>query len=216
MTAPDRTAGIRPGVGTFFVVACPRALMAGQPRERLPAHRLVVEPLVAAATEIHVYAAGGERPLEALLLTLAVRHSRHFEIAPSPTLVRDHPELWNAKAWQLGAVVMATKIDDESLTGIFRYCQGPEVWASRRQLLKGSPDSAIRTCERFAQQGLRAVLFGASNGIEWLNLFAPLRDAGHCHDLAEANCRVFKRFVEHNPEAANEIIYDRPPYSQLV
>ena len=201
-------------VGSFCVQPTPR-----EPRydddAPLPSHRLVLDPILRAA--VHARLVGEVRdPLIAPLLgDVSVPRRGHVELDLSRELVRGRERLWNASGRARGAIVVVCEPTRVELGEIFHYCDGPWTWASRYLLVRHSSRAATRFADSVAAEGKLAFLFSASNGLDWLDIFVPgpLLDAAFGTALKE--CRRFKRYIEHNPGATDEIIVDRPPYSDV-
>jgi hypothetical protein len=197
---------------TFYVGCQP--LRAGI-SDRLPAHRLVVEPIIRNATEMRIFGLPNESDLYADVMTIGVKTVGYINIDLSNEVVRGHEAIWNATAWRRGAIVLAATLKDEDLADIFQWCDGPGTWCSMAEMRKGTPAPAITRARAIAANGALGFSFSASNGLQWVDIFPPAADTMRLFRLARTSCRPFKRFVEHNP-GANEIIIDCPPYRDMV
>jgi hypothetical protein len=198
-------------IGTFCVQPTP-AEPRYEPDDPLPSHRLVLDPLLGVAEHARVMGEGRDPLVEPLLVGVSTRRRGHLELDLTQELVRGRERVWNTEAWGRGAIVIVCEPTRVDLGGVFQYCDGPWLWTSRYQMQKASPRAALGFADRVAAEGRLAFLFSASNGAEWLDVFAPEGLLQTAYDTAVARCRRFKRFVEHNPGATDEIIVDRPPY----
>ena len=149
------------------------------------------------------------------VLGFGTRKRGHVEVDLSHEVVKGHERFWNAGAWERGAIVLAVTANDEQIGNIFQWCSEPGVLSSLYQIRKASPASAIRYAQAVALAGSTAFLFSASNGIQWMDVFASDAALVRLFAIANEKCRPFKRYVEHNP-GQDEIIVDRPPYIDLV
>jgi hypothetical protein len=195
---------------------CVRATPSQPPYETdasLPSHRLVLRPLLAAAVEARIIGRIGDPEILALLSSIAERKRGYVELDVSKELVRGYERLWNTSSWGRGSIVVVCEPARLEPADVLHYCEGPWTWSSRYQMLKGTPRAAVAFAESAAVGGRYAFLFSASNGIEWMEVFAPTHLAAASFETAAKTCRKFKRFVEHNPDAQDEIIVDRSPYA---
>ena len=202
------TSGFAEGVRTFFVQTCPREHLGYSEPVSLPTHRFIVEPILRAAQEVRIYGSPPD-----LRLPPAVKRKGHLFLPLNGDLIRHMPEIWNGTGgWSIGSIVIETDLTIQTLEEIFYYCQGPDIWSSRYQMQKGNTNSALKFCERVALNDKISCLFSASNGIERMDLFMPVRRYEELWQLARKRCRTFKRYIEHNSDRDNELIVDRPPY----
>ena len=200
---------------SFFVQAVPT-----EPRysdnERIPAHQLVIEPLIAAAVELRLIAGGTDPDLQRLAESLGSPRRGGISFDLSRQVLRRAEELWNATGGRRGDLILACDPARVHLPTVLRWCQGPFIWASEYQLLKGMTREGLRTSRNLAQKGRLVFIFPRSSGIQWMEVFATKPHLIAAYSAALEHCRNFKRYVEHNPGAADEIITDRPPYSTTV
>ena len=200
-------------IGAFFVECYFHCPVFDEERLRLPPHKLVIEPIVAAAREIRVYSAPKEGRIRESISEIVLKRRGYLELNLNKTIVRGHEVFWNAGAWQRGAIAIVSDINDDALGEIFYSCSGPNIWASLYQLKNGTPSSAIQFCKTVCSGGnLTAFLFSASNGIQWMDVFCHSSRLEKLFSLATSKCRPFKRECEAN-EGCDEIIIDLPPYS---
>jgi hypothetical protein len=184
-------------------------------RKRLPPHHLVIEPLVSYAKEIRIYSPDEQSLLYDEVISMGRKERRHVVVDLSHDVVRGHERVWNAGSWERGAIVIATVVPRELLAGIFHWCAGPSVFSSMHQVRKGSPAGAITFAQKATHLGQLSFLFSASNGIQWMDIFAAPAEVEELFELALRSCRPFKRFCEHSPDK-DEIIVDRQPYIGMI
>lgn len=199
--------------GTFFVQASPPLRV--ERTRRVPAHRLVIEPIVKKATEVRIYASPKTAEFAAHIWGIGMEGRDHVDIDLSLEVVRAHEWLWNADGWSRGAIVVAARLTDEDFAEIFHWCDGPGTWSSMAEVKKGTPAAATKYARATALNGLTALSFSASNGLQLMDVFPVPEDAIRTFRLAQRTCRRFKRFVEHNP-GADEIVVDREPYIGFI
>lgn len=201
--------------GSFSVDVCPCCPCFADARKRLPAHRLVIEPLVARTHEMRVYGWDKTSTLCDEVLGLGRLKRGHVEVDLDREIVKGHERFWNTGSWDRGAIVLAATPSNDEIGNIFHWCSRPGVLTLLYQLRKISPASAIRYAHAIAAGGSTAFLFSASNGIQRMDVFASDAALVRLFAIAQEKCRPFKRYVEHNP-GQDEIIVDRPPYIDLV
>jgi hypothetical protein len=201
-------------IGTFCVFPTPKEPRY-EPDDPLPSHRLVFEPLLRVAEHARITGQGRDPLVGPLLEGVSARRRGHVELDLSQELVRGRERLWNAEAWGRGAIVIVCEPTRVDLGAIFHYCDGPWLWTTRYQMQKASPRAALGFADSAAAEGKLAFLLTASNGPDWMDVFAPESLLQAAFDTALRDCRRFKRYIEHNPGATDEIIVDRPPYSEF-
>lgn len=197
----------------FVLTIYPGWFNRADPGARIPPHRLVLEPLVAAANEIVVHR--NSRHKFEIPLPPHVKRGNDCVLDRSPDLVANWPGFWNSGCWQRGSisiVVPVAAVDWVSLYSASEFCG---TRSSRGELLKSYPLSAISYAEQTAKDGLAVFCLSASNGIEVMDVWTP---AALCEGLAaqaQLTCRHFVRFVE-NGKFSREIVVDRPPYGEAT
>ena len=201
-------------IGTFGVQPTPR-----EPRydddAALPSHRLVLSPILLAAEHARLVGEIRDPLIGALLRGVSTRRRGYVELDLSQDLAQGRERLWNASGWARGAIVVVCEPTRIELEAIFHYCDGPWTWASRYQMPKGSRRAAAASADPVAAEGKLAFHFSASNGLERMDVFAPGLLLEAAFRTALKKCRRFRRFVEHNHGAVDEIIVDRPPYADI-
>lgn len=75
-------------------------------------------------------------------------------------------------------------------------CTPAAVCVSRYELSQSDSVGAIRYCDSVIDQGEFAFLFSATNGIQYLSIFAPGHEIETLYRLALDWCRPFKRWFE--------------------
>lgn len=178
--------------------------------ERLPPHQLVIEPLLRAASEVVVHQQRGHA-----ITANTPPHSKRratLVLANVPNLVRDWPSFWNAGAGARGAISINVPITLVDWPALFSVTEYGGVWASRYQILKGTPAGAVSYADKTAREGSAVFSLSASNGIQWMDVWAPKERCETLNTLASESCIHFVRWIEQG-KFPKEIIYDRPPYA---
>jgi hypothetical protein len=201
---------------SFSVNTCPVSLIGNEESKRVPAHRLMVQPLVDAAVEIRIFSMPKESEIRKLIEPIVLDQQGSIKLDLNKEVVQGFEALWNATSWRRGAIAIRLKASELNWEALLKYCAGPHVWAATAERRKVIPDAAVRWCNDFTRApGRVAACFSASNGIQGLELFAAPEKLFPLYRLAEKNCRTFKRQIESNG-TPDEIIYDRPPYSVFL
>lgn len=203
-------------MGPFALIVriCPQSIDTGEEHLRLPAHALVLEPLVGAASEIrvHGYPAASDAPR--LPPVVAVETTRDRIIDTTREIVRGYECFWNAGHWTRGAVSLRVLHDAVDWPAILTWTEYSGQ-SSRTSLRKAVPSAAIHYAERQARGPHSVVTLTASNGLSPLAIWAPPERCEELDALAQATCRRFVRWVEHG-KYEREVIYDRPPYTAFA
>lgn len=196
----------------FLLELYPRPVDSGELEKRIPPHRLVAEPLLREAVELSVHGRGrgtgvrvppGIRRGDALYLDLATEVLRGWE------------SFWNASAWERGAILIKVKKSQIDWAEVFSWTQYGGQWASRRQLTKSTPESAIRYADTEARGEFVVLSLSASNGIQWAAVWSDPAECDELNELAKSRCRHFVRWAE-SGKFEREIVYDRDSYMGLV
>lgn len=105
----------------------------------------------------------------------------------------DFRPFWHAGSWGRGSVALRLPLlaDPE---GLFSQCSsapgcgpGPSILSSRNQLTHGHSKGAIQYADRVVTEGDIVLLLPASNGTEWVDLFAPPEDLRKLFRIASVN-----------------------------
>jgi len=195
----------------FLVKPYPECPAFQDAEERLPPHRLVVEPLVEVAVEIRVHPANKcELPMPP-----HTRRGRSLWLDPSAEIVKGWELFWNSGGWKRGAITLKVPVNEVDWDGVFSWTEYGGVWSSRHQILKGSPSAAVSYADRNGTGDHVVGCFSASNGIEWLDVWAEPKMACQLDATAKTMCRHFVRHIEQGKHD-QEIIYDRAPYANML
>ena len=155
--------------------------IAGRAREgdHTSAHDQIIAPLLQNALATYVYngrkdsAVGAfgsvEHPLNLSDFSFLVRERGKFRFDLAHQCVNGAEIFWNACSFRRGSVVVL--LDGEfGLAPILRRCA--EISIDETPNMGNSP-AATKLAKRAMSEGQIAVLFSASNGIEWMDIYAP-------------------------------------------
>ena len=179
---------------------------------RIPAHRLVIAPLIRASMEICVHQ---KRGLEIEVpIPPHKKVGSHLVLDSSEELLRGWEAFWNSGSWQRGSITLKLDRGKVDWAELFSWAEYGGVWASTQQIRKGTPAGAVSYCEKNAGGDIAVASFSASNGVEWLDLWFDEEVAVEMDLLARESCRTFVRFIEQG-KYSREIIRDRLPYMEV-
>ena len=165
----------------FFVKIGERA----RDGDHTSAHDEVVTPLLAGALEAYVYRGlshetqsinrAGElisvvhEPLVLASFDFLVRERGKFRLDLARECVNGAEIFWNACSFRRGSVVVL--LDGEfDMAPILHRCAEISIDETPNM---GNTPSATKLAKRAMSEGRIAVLFSASNGIEWMDIYAP-------------------------------------------
>ena len=174
----------------------------------LPPHRFVLKPLLDVAVEVSVR---GRILDPALPVPPAVRKQSVLYLDLTRDVLTGWEWFWNANAWARGAILITVPRQRVDWATLFSWTEYTGVWASRWQIAKGTPRTAISHADKAARGEAVIISLSASNGIEHADVWS---DPGTCRELdalARAHCRRFVRACEVG-KYEREIVVDRPPY----
>jgi hypothetical protein len=181
--------------------------------ERIPPHKLVIEPLVAAALEIRVYQKEGYE-FEVPLPPHTVQQSTRV-LDLTAEIVRGWEKFWNSGMWRRGAVAVKCNSARIDWNELFIWTEYGGVWSSRHQIQKGTPSGAVTYCDKHAVGETVVFCLSASNGIQWIDVWSDPSQAQQLDQLAQSTCRHFVRSIEQG-KYPREIIYNDGSYRNNV
>ncbi len=198
----------------FFVGAYFECPFSADEVKRIPPHRLIIEPLIAASEEVCVF----QNPKYAIEVPLPphkeLRIGRYL-LDKTQELVRGWERFWNAGSWRRGAITLRLNGESVKWEDLFFWTEYGGVWSSRYQLEKGTPRSAIAYCDTSAVNSTVVVSFSASNGIQWMDIWSDVSMCAKLNEIAQANCRNFVREVEIG-KFPRELVYNVSAYRDLI
>ena len=110
-----------------------------------------------------------EHPLNLSEFSFLVRERGKFRLDLSRECVNDAEIFWNACSFRRGSVIILFE-GEFDLAPILRRCA--EISIDETPNMGNSP-AATKLAKRAMSEGQIAVLFSASNGIEWMDIYAP-------------------------------------------
>ena len=206
--------GVRLIPRPFFVGAYFECPMGASEKKRIPPHRLLIEPLVAATDEILVFQ-NPKYPIEVPMPPHNDLKRGRYQLDQIQTVVRGWERFWNAGAWRRGAITLRLERGSIDWKDLFLWTEYGGIWSSRHQIKKGTPTSAITYCDKNAVNSTVVVSLTASNGIQLLDIWSDASACMELHEQAQATCRNFVREVD-TGKFPREIVYNVPTYRDLI
>jgi hypothetical protein len=198
----------------FFVNAYFECPISADELLRIPPHRLIIEPLVAVSDEICVF----QNPTYEIEVSMPPHKELNrgrYRLHKTQELVRGWERFWNAGSWRRGAITLRLNRESVNWEDLFIWTEYGGVWSSREQIKKGTPANAVSYCDANAVDSIVVVSLSASNGIQWMDIWAEVSACVELDELAQATCRNFVREVEMG-KFPGEIVYNVPEYRKLV
>ena len=159
----------------FFVKIASRA----RKDDHTSAHDQIIAPLLQNALAAYVYngrkdsiveAFGSvEHPLNLSDFSFLVRERGKFRLDLARECVNGAEIFWNACSFRRGSVVVLLE-GEFDMAPILHRCA--EISIDETPNMGNSP-AATKLTKRAMSEGRIAVLFSASNGIEWMDIYAP-------------------------------------------
>jgi len=188
--------------------------MSADERKRIPPYRLLIEPLVAVTDEILVFQ-NPNYPIEVPMPPHKELKRGRYQLDQTQEVVRGWERFWNAGAWRRGAITLRLERGSINWEDLFLWTEYGGVWSSRHQIKKGTPTTAIAYCDKYAVESTVVVCLSASNGIQWMDIWADESACVEIEEQAQATCRHFVRKVEKG-KFPREIVYNIPTYRDLI
>jgi len=147
-------------------------------RDSMPAHTLVIRPLLAQAERAYVYrgtkepyfAYGGMQiPIDLTQEDMLIFDKGKFRFDLAKECVLGHEYLWNAIGFKRGSMVVVAKAGKIDLKALFRHTSEPGLLDNPNSW---NTASATKLCRSEAKKGHIAFIFSASNGIENMCVYA--------------------------------------------
>lgn len=152
----------------------------------LPAHSLVIKPLLEKSAAAYVYGIKKDDELFKLNADILISERGKFRFDTSKECVQGHETLWNVTAWKRGSITILLKGDAFDFSDIFRHTYRPSFSLTPNM---GNTVAATKRCKEERALGNIAICFPASNGIEWMTIYANDKAFEKVMQQAENNCQ---------------------------
>jgi hypothetical protein len=155
-------------------------------KSKIPAHDLVIRPLLEKCLYAFVFGLRRESLLYKQNLDILIQEKGKFKLDTSKECVNGHEHLWNATTWKRGSIIIILRDTEIDFPKLFKHTYQPGLAATPNS---GNSLSATKKCKIEADKGNIAICFPASNGIEWITIYAKGQVFDNLVEQAFANCQ---------------------------
>ena len=135
----------------------------------LPAHDFVIRKLLANCKDAYVYGLKKESELFINNANILINDRGKYKFDISQECVKGHEYLWNVTGWKRGSIVIIIDENKFDFQTVFKNCYRPALSATPNT---GNTLSATKKCKEEATKNNIAICFPASNGLEWMQIYA--------------------------------------------
>ncbi|MBC9909928.1 hypothetical protein [Chitinophaga varians] len=154
--------------------------------EPMPGHETVIRPLLENCLYALVFGIKKDSELYKANADILISDKGKFRLDTSKDCLTGHAYLWNARTWTRGSIIIVLKPDAVDFNDLFPHTYRPSFNDTPNS---GNTLSAVKKCGEEAEAGNIAICFSASNGTEWISIYAKgqawddILTAGekHCH-----------------------------------
>ncbi|MDN3233359.1 hypothetical protein [Priestia megaterium] len=180
----------------FFVRLIPNGFYEYEESETLPAHDLILRPLLASAKECYVYGLNQDTKLFHQCTDILSLIRNKYQLDLKKEVIKGYEQLWNATGWQRGSILVFLELEKLKDLNIFTSCYDPGILDNPNT---GESIAAIRFCKGVISKEKKVGLcFSASNGIEWMKVYAEkdtLKELYQCamvQSLSSSSDSIYK------------------------
>lgn len=154
----------------FFVNLIPNGYYDYEENEVLPAHELILRPLLLCAKECYVYGLKKDTELFQQCNDILSFTRNKYKLDLKKEVIKGYEQLWNATGWQRGSILIFLEPEKLKKLNIFTSCYDPSISENPNS---GESAAAIRFCKDIVtKEKLVGLCFSASNGIEYMKVYA--------------------------------------------
>jgi len=144
----------------------------------LPAHESVIRPLFEKSTGTFVYKGTKEEfflcdkmqiPIKLEKEDILISDKGKFRFDKTKECITGHEYLWNATMWKRGSIVIVLEPNSVNFAEIFKNTSRPCFTQTPNS---GNTVSAIKKCKLEMEKGNIAIILSATNGMEWMQIYA--------------------------------------------
>jgi len=164
--------------------------------DKLPAHELVIRPLLENSIDTFIYKGTKEEfflygkkqvPIQLANEDILISDKGKFKFNKAKECITGHEYLWNANCWKRGSIVFVLENNLDILRELFKHTYNPNLTETPNM---GNSVSAIKKCKEEMKKGNIAVCLSASNGIEFMQIYAGQGKINELLKIAENNCQI--------------------------
>ncbi|MHA7098799.1 hypothetical protein [Priestia aryabhattai] len=154
----------------FFVNLIPNGFYDYEENEALPAHELILRPLLLCAKECYVYGLKKDTELFQQCADILSPNHNKYKLDLNQEVIKGYEQLWNATGWQRGSILIFLELEKLKKLNIFTSCYNPSIFENPNS---GESAATIRFCKDVVtKEKLVGFCFSASNGIEYMKVYA--------------------------------------------
>jgi hypothetical protein len=146
----------------------------------------VLKPLLEKCKYAFVYGLKKDEELYKFNSDILIIERGKYRFNTSKECFVGHEYLWNATAWKRGSIIIVLENGTIDFADLFRNTYRPGLVNTPNS---GNSLSATKRCREEAEKGNIAICLPASNGIEWMTIYAKGDLFTTIVDQAENNCQ---------------------------
>ena len=160
----------------------------------LPAHEFVIRTLLDKSLETFVYNGRKDEfflygkmnyPIKLEEIEILIKDKGKYKFNKTKECILGNEYLWNATAWKRGSIVFIIRDGQIDFSELFKNTYAPGISATPNS---GNNASATKKCREEAEKGNIAICLPASNGLEWMSIYAKGKLFKDIVEQAEKNC----------------------------
>lgn len=152
--------------------------------EKMTLHDTVLRPLLNKSEIAYAFGLNTNSDLYLSNESILIKDNRKFIIDKSQECFEGHEYFWNATSWKRGSIIMVFN-EGYDFTSVFKFCYSPGVLASPSS---GNSSGAVKKCKQVMSEGKIAICLSASNGVEWMSIYANEVLKEKIYQMAYENC----------------------------
>ena len=193
------------GVGLIAEIGLPRF---DDENTVFPAHELVIRPLLENSLCAYVYQQRKSKedpedfePFDLKKETFLIPEQGKFRFDTTQECIRGREYLWNAGGHKRGSIIMILEPGRVDFSQLSKNTYRPGFDATPNM---GNTLSAVKRCKEERAKGHIAICFPASNGIDWMDIYAQGDAWKNILQCVEANCHepyYYGRYEDPNDDS---------------
>jgi hypothetical protein len=137
--------------------------------DQLPAHNLVIRVLIEHCTGAYLYGLKKDNELFIQNSDILQSDKGKYRFDTTKECITGHEVLWNVTGWKRGSIVIILENGKIDFKTLFKHCFRPGLSATPNM---GNSISATKKCKKEASRNNIGICFPASNGLEWMQIYA--------------------------------------------
>jgi hypothetical protein len=173
--------------------------------DHLQVHEQVIRPLFNASTEVYIYRGTakerrypwgdvipGSEPIKLEDESILKPQKGKYIFDKTQECITGHEYLWNATVCKRGSIVFVLESNFD-FSEIFKHCYEP---GELRNPNTGQSSGAIRLCKKTREENAIAAVLSASNGIEYILIYAQGEVFEKISNLAYSLCKSHDEWLK--------------------